>query len=57
MADADIIDYIIVHELAHLTEMNHSERFWKIVESVLPDYHERRSRLKDWQRKLAVEDW
>ena len=57
MADEDIIEYIIVHELAHLTELNHSGRFWKIVESVLPDYPERQARLKDWQSKLAFEDW
>ena len=57
MADEDIIDYIVVHELAHLTEMNHSERFWKIVESILPDYSERRARLKEWQRKLTFEPW
>ena len=57
MADDDIIDYIIVHELAHLTELNHSERFWAIVGEVLPDYPERQARLKELQHKLANEDW
>ena len=43
----EILDYVIVHELAHRIEMNHSERFWKIVEEVLPDYRERRKWLKE----------
>ena len=36
-----MIDYIIVHELSHLIEMNHSHRFWNIVASVMPDYQSR----------------
>ena len=40
------IDYVVVHELAHLIEMNHSPRFYKIVEAILPDYKERRGLLK-----------
>ena len=40
------IDYVIVHELAHIKELNHSKRFWAIVESVLPDYKERQKILK-----------
>jgi predicted metal-dependent hydrolase len=39
-------EYVIVHELAHLLEMNHSKRFYKIIESVLPDYKWRKSLLK-----------
>lgn len=39
-------DYLTVHELAHLKEMNHSVRFWKLVEEELPDYRERRAWLK-----------
>jgi predicted metal-dependent hydrolase len=42
----DIIDYVVVHELAHLREMNHSPRFWAVVRSALPDYEEARQRLK-----------
>ena len=40
------IDYVIVHELAHIKELNHSKRFWAIVEGVLPDYKERQKILK-----------
>ena len=43
----ELLDYVVVHELAHRREMNHSKNFWKIVEAELPDYRERRSRLKE----------
>lgn len=45
-APAELVDYVIVHELAHLKEFNHSPRFWAVVEKVLPDYKERRSFLR-----------
>ena len=44
----EVMDYVVVHELAHRREMNHSKAFWKIVEAVLPDYKERRKKLKDF---------
>lgn len=40
-------EYVVVHELSHLLEMNHSKRFYKIVETYLPDYKERRKLLKN----------
>lgn len=43
----EIIDYLVVHELAHRREMNHSKAFWTIVEQTLPDYKVRR----EWLRK------
>ena len=39
-------EYVIVHELAHLKEMNHSKKFWQIVEKYMPDYKERRKLLR-----------
>jgi predicted metal-dependent hydrolase len=44
--DMALIDYVVVHELSHLREMNHSPRFWTIVGSLLPDYAQLRQRLK-----------
>ena len=40
-------EYVVVHELAHIKEMNHSKRFYAIVERYLPDYKIRRKMLKD----------
>ena len=57
MAGDPVIDYVAVHELAHLKEMNHSPRFWAVVERVLPDYNERRKELKALQARLRTEDW
>jgi len=42
-----VIDYVVVHELAHLREMNHSARFWAVVAAVLPDYEQARARLRE----------
>ena len=41
----EIIDYVVVHELAHRKEMNHSKNFWNIVERIIPDYKECRKYL------------
>ncbi|MCX7263735.1 MAG: SprT family zinc-dependent metalloprotease [Burkholderiales bacterium] len=42
----EAIDYVVVHELAHLREMNHSPAFWKVVADILPDHLERRKALQ-----------
>ncbi len=46
-APESVRDYVIVHELCHRKEMNHSKAFWKCVESVLPDYKTSRKWLKE----------
>ncbi len=46
-APDEITEYVVVHELCHRKEMNHSDRFWAEVEKFIPDYKERRKWLKD----------
>lgn len=57
MAEETTIRYVVVHELAHLIEMNHSPSFWRIVEQVLPNYKTEREKLKLLQKKLNVQCW
>ncbi len=50
----EVRDYLIVHELCHRREMNHSPRFWAEVERVLPDYREREKWLKENGRDIIM---
>ena len=46
LIDPDLADYVIVHEICHLLEFNHSAAFWSLVAKTIPDYRVRRRTLK-----------
>lgn len=46
----EVVDYVVVHELCHRKEMNHSAKFWAEVERVLPEYREVREYLKQYNK-------
>lgn len=54
MAPPDVVDYVVVHEVVHLVELNHSRRFWEQVASLAPDYRKARRWLETHQRTLDV---
>jgi len=54
MAPLSIIDYVVVHELSHTVCMNHSEKFWNLVSSIMPDFFRRREWLKQNGYKLYI---
>lgn len=54
MAPLEIIDYVVVHELAHLTVPNHSARFWRCVAEAVPDYARHRRWLREHGQHLRV---
>ena len=43
----ECLEYVVLHELSHLVEANHSKNFYKIIENVMPDWKERKKRLND----------
>ncbi|MEQ1600926.1 MAG: M48 family metallopeptidase [Methylophilaceae bacterium] len=53
-APPHIINYVTAHELAHLKEMNHSVKFWTVVERIFPDYRNAEQELKSLAKKLYV---
>lgn len=54
LAPQAVMDYVIVHELAHLIHMNHSKEFWHIVEKIQPHYKKYRQWLKEQGHKLHL---
>ena len=54
MVPPELVDYVVVHELAHLAVPAHSARFWSRVAAVLPDYRERRRELRRRGERLCL---
>ena len=54
LAPPEVLDYVVIHELCHLTYMNHSKAFWDKVACVDPDYKEHIRYLKDNQDNLRL---
>ncbi len=57
MVPEPVIDYVIIHELAHLKEMNHSKNFWKLVAEHCPQWRKHRQRLKEHEAELAAKSF
>jgi len=55
LAPIEVVDYVIVHELCHMKELNHSTKFWSLVGSICPKYMEYRKWLKENGNNLSLE--
>jgi predicted metal-dependent hydrolase len=54
MTPLEVVDYVIIHELAHTVHHDHSKRFWGLVEKLLPEYKERRWQLKQYGQQVVL---
>jgi predicted metal-dependent hydrolase len=54
LAPYPVIDYVVLHELAHIKEKNHSRRFWSLLETMMPDYRQQRLWLKRNGHSLVI---
>ncbi len=57
MADELCVDYVVLHELAHTLEHNHSTAFWKKLSRMMPDYQPARQQLRLFGKQLQTENW
>ena len=53
-APKDVVEYVVIHELAHVRHKNHSARFWSEVQKYVPDYKERRAWLKKYAALMEI---
>jgi predicted metal-dependent hydrolase len=54
MSPPECVDYVIIHELCHLRQMNHSAKFWKEVSDIMPEYKEQEKHLKSEGWKYVI---
>lgn len=57
MAPLSAVDYVVVHELCHMIEHNHSANFWKLVSQIVPNYSEQKQQLAELSHRLIQENW
>lgn len=57
MAPLETIDYVVIHELCHLSEFNHSESFWNLVAQYCPEYKRHQKELKGLAKRIEDEGW
>jgi predicted metal-dependent hydrolase len=51
-APIPLIEYVLVHEITHMKHPNHDRRFWSVLGRVMPDYEDRRARLREMGSRL-----
>lgn len=57
MAEPEVIEYVIIHELAHIKEKNHGKQFWRLVEKYEPYYREMQDKLKHLADRINTDGW
>ena len=57
MADIDVIDYVVVHEIAHIKEKNHGKNFWNLVGKYYPNYKSARVYLRNLSVRIQQDNW